>query len=137
MIAIGWLVMARRVRNMVFMFRDREYTTVAVRLATLADRLSALVDPKKHPALSGLRHHPAHGAEHPRHHQSRVYPVLSGHRSGHRDSVSGLILSKVRGFFLDYPYLLVFPASIVSIISISFYIMGNAFSDAADPRNHV
>ena len=49
----------------------------------------------------------------------------------------GLILSKVRGFFLDYPYLLVFPASIVSIISISFYIMGNAFSDAADPRNHV
>ena len=27
--------------------------------------------------------------------------------------------------------------SIVSIISISFYIMGNAFSDAADPRNHV
>ena len=49
----------------------------------------------------------------------------------------GLILSKVRGFFLDYPYLLVFPASIVSIISISFYIMGNALSDAADPRNHV
>ena len=46
----------------------------------------------------------------------------------------GLILSKVRGFFLDYPYLLVFPASIVSIISISFYIMGNALSDAADPR---
>ena len=50
---------------------------------------------------------------------------------------SFVILSKVRGFFLDYPYLLVFPASIVSIISISFYIMGNAFSDAADPRNHV
>ena len=45
--------------------------------------------------------------------------------------------AKVRTFFLDYPYLLIFPASIVSIISISFYIMGNAFSDAADPRNHV
>ena len=49
----------------------------------------------------------------------------------------GLLLAKVRTFFLDYPYLLIFPASIVSIISISFYIMGNAFSDAADPRNHV
>ena len=49
----------------------------------------------------------------------------------------GLLLAKVRTFFLDYPYLLIFPASIVSIISVSFYIMGNAFSDAADPRNHV
>ena len=33
----------------------------------------------------------------------------------------GLLLAKVRTFFLDYPYLLIFPASIVSIISISFY----------------
>ena len=90
MIAIGWLVMARRVRNMVFMFRDREST------------------------LSYL-----------------------GIGLGIETPSLGLILSKVRGFFLDYPYLLVFPASIVSIISISFYIMGNAFSDAADPRNHV
>ena len=46
----------------------------------------------------------------------------------------GLILSKVRGFFLDYPYLLVFPASIVSIISISFYIMGNGCGRPAQPR---
>ena len=26
---------------------------------------------------------------------------------------------------------------IVSIITISFYLAGNAFSDASDPRNHV
>ena len=49
----------------------------------------------------------------------------------------GVLLRDARLFFLDYPYLLIFPAVIVSIISISFYIMGNAFSDAADPRNHV
>ena len=28
------------------------------------------------------------------------------------------------------------PAAVLSIITISFYVMGNAFSDAADPRNH-
>ena len=38
MIAIGWLVMARRVRNMVFMFRDRESTS---RPAALAPRCGA------------------------------------------------------------------------------------------------
>ena len=34
MIAIGWLVMARRVRNMVFMFRDREYNLASRCLGT-------------------------------------------------------------------------------------------------------
>ncbi len=34
-------------------------------------------------------------------------------------------------------YQLIFPSVVVSLITISFYVMGNAFSDAADPRNHV
>ena len=34
-------------------------------------------------------------------------------------------------------YQLTYPAIVLSMITISFYIMGNAFSDAADPRNHV
>ena len=34
-------------------------------------------------------------------------------------------------------YQLYFPAIIISIITISFYMIGNAFSDAADPKNHV
>jgi oligopeptide transport system permease protein len=49
----------------------------------------------------------------------------------------GLLLRNARTYFLDYPYLLVFPAVIVSIITVTFYLVGNAFSDAADPRNHV
>ena len=108
MIAIGWLVMARRVRNMVFMFRDREYNLASRCLGTPLWRVLT----------------------------KNILPYL-GIGLGIETPSLGLILSKVRGFFLDYPYLLVFPASIVSIISISFYIMGNAFSDAADPRNHV
>ena len=49
----------------------------------------------------------------------------------------GLLLRTARSFFLQYPYLLVCPAVIVSLITITFYLVGNAFSDAADPRNHV
>ena len=34
-------------------------------------------------------------------------------------------------------YQLIFPAVMVSIITVSFYVLGNAFADASDPRNHV
>lgn len=33
-------------------------------------------------------------------------------------------------------YQLLFPTIVLSIITISFYVIGNAFSDAADPKNH-
>lgn len=33
-------------------------------------------------------------------------------------------------------YQLIFPTIVLSIITISFYVIGNAFSDSADPRNH-
>ena len=133
MVAIGWLPMARRVRNMVFMYRDREYNLasrclgtplwrvltknilpylVSVIILRMAQSIPATINPESTLSYLGL----GLGID---------TPSL------------GLLLAKVRGFFLDYPYLLIFPASIVSIISIAFYIMGNAFSDASDPRNHV
>ena len=133
MIFLGWFQMARRVRNMVIMYRDREYNLasrclgtplwrvltknilpylVSVIILQMALRIPATINLESTLSYLGL----GLGID---------TPSL------------GLILSKVRTFFLDYPYLLVFPASIVSIISISFYIMGNAFSDASDPRNHV
>ena len=34
-------------------------------------------------------------------------------------------------------YQLIFPSIILSLITISFYCLGNSFADAADPRNHV
>jgi oligopeptide transport system permease protein len=33
-------------------------------------------------------------------------------------------------------YQLIFPAVVLSVITISFYVLGNAFADASDPRNH-
>ena len=49
----------------------------------------------------------------------------------------GMLLSAARAVFPRASYTLIFPAIIVSIITITFYLVGNAFSDACDPRNHV
>ncbi|NLY80242.1 MAG: ABC transporter permease, partial [Lysinibacillus sp.] len=37
----------------------------------------------------------------------------------------------------DLRYQLLFPSIVLSVITISFYIIGNSFADAADPKNHV
>ena len=34
-------------------------------------------------------------------------------------------------------YQLIYPTIILSVVTISFYVIGNAFSDAADPKNHL
>ena len=34
-------------------------------------------------------------------------------------------------------YQLYFPVIVLAVITVSFYIIGNAFADAADPKNHV
>ena len=34
-------------------------------------------------------------------------------------------------------YQLIYPTIILSIVTVSFYVVGNAFSDAADPKNHI
>ena len=133
LVATHWLNMARRVRNMVFMYRDREYNLASRCLGTPLWRvltkniLPYLVSviilgmALSIPATISL--------------ESTLSYLGIGLDS--RTPSLGVLLRDARLFFLDYPYLLIFPAVIVSIISISFYIMGNAFSDAADPRNHV
>ena len=34
-------------------------------------------------------------------------------------------------------YQLLFPAAVIAFITIAFYVIGNAFADASDPKNHV
>ena len=133
MVAIGWLPMARRVRNMVFMYRDREYNLASRCLGTPLWRVLTKNILPYLVSVIILRMAQSIPAT------INLESTLSylGLGLGIDTPSLGLLLAKVRTFFLDYPYLLIFPASIVSIISISFYIMGNAFSDASDPRNHV
>ena len=133
MIAIGWLVMARNVRNLVLMYRDREYNLASRCLGTpvwrvlvknifpylvsvIILRLALSI-----PATIALE---------------STLSYLGLGLDINTPSL-GLLLRNAREYFLKYPYLLIFPAVIVSLITVTFYLVGNAFSDAADPRNHV
>lgn len=133
LIATHWLNMARRVRNMVFMYRDREYNLASRCLGTPLWRvLTKNILPYM---ISVILLRMALSIPGTISLESTLSYLGLGLDS--KTPTLGILLREARLFFLDYPYLLIFPAVVVSIISISFYIMGNAFSDAADPRNHV
>lgn len=131
--ATGWLGMARNVRNLVFMIRDREYNLASRCLGTPLPRM---ISKNLVPYLVSvviLR-------------MALMIPNVISHEVtlsylglGLPDQIPSLgkLLSQGRTKFQDFPYLLIFPSLIVSIITISFYLAGNAFSDASDPRNHV
>ena len=133
MIAIGWLVMARNVRNLVLMYRDREYNLASRCLGTPVWRvlvknifpyLISVIILRLALSIPGT---------------IALESTLSylGLGLGAATPSLGLLLRNARNFFLDYPYLLIEPAVIVSLITVTFYLVGNAVSDAADPRNHV
>ena len=133
LIAFGWLTMARNVRNLVIMYRDREYNLASRCLGTPVWRVLTKNILPYLISIIILRlalSIPATIA---------LESTLSylGLGLGIDTPSLGILLRNARNFFLERPYLLIFPAVIVSIITVTFYLVGNAFSDAADPRNHV
>ena len=133
LICFGWLVMARNVRNLVLMYRDREYNLASRSLGTSIGRilvknvlpyLISVIILRLALSIPGT---------------ISMESMLSylGLGLDINTPSLGILLRNARTFFLDYPYLLIFPAIIVSVITVTFYLIGNAFSDASDPRNHV
>ena len=133
LILFNWLVMARNVRNLVLMYRDREYNLASRTLGTpiwrilvtnILPYLISVIILRLALSIPGT---------------ISLESTLSylGIGLGIDTPSLGVLLRNARTFFLDYPYLLVFPAVIVSLVTITFYLVGNAFSDASDPKNHV
>ncbi|MDR1598658.1 MAG: ABC transporter permease [Oscillospiraceae bacterium] len=131
-IGFGWLATARNVRNLVFIYRDREYNLASRCLGTSLWRiltknilpyLISVIILRLALAIPG----------------TIAYETTLAYLGLMDISTPslGILLRNARSYFLDYPYLLVIPASIVSVITVTFYLVGNAFSDACDPRNHV
>ena len=132
MVGFGWLATARNVRNLVFMYRDREYNLASRCLGT---KLGRILFRNIFPYLVSviiLR-------------LALAIPSTIAYETtltylGLMDIMVpslGNLLSAARAVFPRASYTLWFPAAIVSIITITFYLVGNAFSDACDPRNHV
>ncbi len=132
MIAFGWLPMARNVRNLVFMYRDREYNLASRCLGTpVRQILTKNILPY---LISVIILRLALSIPNTIALESTLSYLGIG-LDVNTPSL-GILLRTARTFFLDYPHLLIFPAAIVSTITVTFYLVGNAFSDAADPKNH-
>ena len=133
LIAFGWLTMARNVRNLVIMYRDREYNLASRCLGTPIWRI--LVKNLLPYLISVIILRLALSIPSTIALESTLSYLGLG-LDVNTPSL-GILLRNARTSFINYPYLLIFPAVIVSLITVTFYLIGNAFSDAADPRNHV
>lgn len=135
MCVVGWLGMARFIRNQIVMIRDRDYNLASRCLGTptrriivknLLPQMVSVVMLQMALAIPG-----AIGSE--------VFLAYIGLGLPIKTPSLGNLVNKGRAMMMapTLRYQLIIPAVILSIITICFYLVGNAFSDAADPRNHV
>ena len=129
----GWIGIARFVRNKVLTIRDAEYNVASRCLGTpLWRMITRNVLPYLVSVLimeAALTIPYSIGAE--------VYlGFINLGLPVETVSLGNLVNLGLNNFML-YPGQLVWPTAVVAAITISFYIVGNRFSDASDPRNHV
>lgn len=133
MIAVNFLGQAKGIRNLVFLYRDREYNLASRCLGTkiwpvmfrnILPYLVSVIVMRFALSIPGTI-------------SAETTLSYLGLGLGAEDASLGVLLRNARSAVLQYPHLLVFPAAIVSVITVTFYIVGNAFSDACDPKNHV
>lgn len=129
-----WVGMARFVRNQIIIIRDRDYNlasrclgtgTVRIILHNLLPYLVSVITLRMALAVPG-----AIGSEVFITYIGLGLPVSI-------PSLGNLINIGRKLIATSQSYQLVFPTVVLSVITISFYIIGNAFADAADPKNHL
>ena len=131
----GWLGMARFIRNQIIIIRDRDYNlasrclgvpTRRIVMKNLLPYLVSVITMRMALAIPG-----AIGSE--------VFITYIGIGLPLDTPSLGNLIQTGRSLMTASPlwYQLIFPVSVLAVITISFYIIGNSFADAADPKNHV
>lgn len=131
----GWLGMARFIRNQIVIIRDRDYNLASRCLGTptwriimknLLPYLVSVITLRMALSIPG-----AIGSE--------VFITYIGLGLPVEIPSLGNLINEGRKLITSEAlrYQLIFPAIVLSVVTISFYIIGNAFADAADPRNHM
>ena len=134
MCIVGWLGMARFIRNQIVIIRDRDYNLASRCLGTgtrriimknLLPYLVSVITMRMALSIPG-----AIGSE--------VFITYIGLGLPVDIPSLGNLINEGRKLITSASlrYQLIFPAIVLSIVTISFYIIGNAFADAADPKNH-
>lgn len=131
----GWLGMARFIRNQIIIIRDRDYNlasrclgipTGRIIFKNLLPYLVSVITMRMALAIPS-----AIGNE--------VFVTYIGIGLPLDTPSLGNLINTGRSLMTMAPlrYQLFFPVIVLAVITISFYIIGNAFADAADPKNHV
>lgn len=131
----GWLGMARFIRNQIIIIRDRDYNlasrclgipTWRIIAKNLLPYLVSVITMRMALAIPS-----AIGNE--------VFVTYIGIGLPVDTPSLGNLIQTGRSLMTvaSLRYQLYFPVLVLVVITVSFYIIGNAFADAADPKNHV
>ncbi|MGO1468729.1 MAG: ABC transporter permease [Tissierella sp.] len=131
----GWIGMARFIRNQIIIIRDREYNLASKTLGTSTTRIifkNLLPYLVSVIMLRMALSIPAAIA-------SEVFLTYIGLGLPINIPSLGNLINEGRGVMMNSSlrYQLIFPSIILSLITISFYVIGNVFADSADPKNHI
>jgi oligopeptide transport system permease protein len=131
----SWIGMARFVRNQILVIRDREYNLASRCLGTDIFRIITKNLLPYIISVIMLRFALAI----PANIGYEVFVTYVGLGLPSTMPSLGNLINEGRKLMLTpgLRYQLIYPTIILSIVTISFYVVGNAFSDAADPKNHV
>ena len=131
----GWIAMARFIRNQILIIRDRDYNVASRCIGTPTFRI---VVRNLLPYLvsvimlrMALTIPAAIGSE--------VFITYIGLGLSVEVPSLGNLINDGRKVMMQagLRYQLLYPTIILSFVTIAFYLIGNAFSDAADPKNHL
>ena len=131
----GWLGMARFIRNQAVIIRDRDYNLASRCLGTKTSRIVVKNLLPYLVSVITLR-------------MALAIPAAIGNEVfvtyigiGLPTDIPSLgNLVQAGRLLMSQPslrYQLLFPTAVLAVITISLYVVGNAFADAADPKNHV
>ena len=131
----GWIEMARFIRNQIIIIRDRDYnlasrclgiSTGRIIVKNLLPYMVSVITMRMALAIPS-----AIGNE--------VFVTYIGIGLPVDTPSLGNLIQTGRSLMTvaSLRYQLFFPVAVLVVITVSFYIIGNAFADAADPKNHV
>lgn len=129
----GWIVEARFFRNRILSIRDSEYNIASRCLGTPMRRIAAKnIIPH---IISIIIMEAALCI--PYSIGSEVFMGFVGVGMPVDAITLGNIVNQGRESFTLHPYQMLLPTALLCIITVAFYVIGNKFADASDPRNHV
>ena len=133
MTCTSWITVAYFIRTQVMIIRDREYNLASKCLGTST---WTIITKNILPYLvSVIMTYVAR--EIPSVISYEVFLSYLGLGLGATNASLGRMISLYTSFMKGYPHLFWIPVSVVAILSISLYIVGQKLADATDPRTHM